>query len=151
MPAGIAPSDITVGDVNGDGLPDIIVTDQASGDVTVLLNDPAHSFSQSLRFRASTGFYGLSTTVRQSGRQLVRRDRSAWSRATSPGTAATISWSSIKTTHSFTVLAADGTGGFANPSPALTTSTSDGSSINNRPARSWPATSTATATSTWPY
>ena len=35
--------------------------------------------------------------------------------------------------HSFSVLAADGAGGLANPSLALTTSTSDGSSINNRP------------------
>ena len=42
-------------DVNGDGLPDIVVTDQSSGDVTILLNDPTHSFSQSLRFRAGTG------------------------------------------------------------------------------------------------
>ena len=96
MPTGIAPSDIAVADVNGDGLPDIIVSDQASGDVTVLLNDPAHSFSQSLRFRASTGLYGLEHDLRQSGRQLVRADRSAWSRETSPATAATISWSSIK-------------------------------------------------------
>ena len=36
-------------------------------------------------------------------------------------------------THSFTVLAADGSGGFANPSQGLTTSTSDGSNINDRP------------------
>ena len=30
-------------DFNGDGLPDIVVTDQASGEVTVLLNDPTHT------------------------------------------------------------------------------------------------------------
>ncbi len=44
VPAGIAPSAIAVADVNGDGLPDIIVTDQASGELTVLLNNPQHTF-----------------------------------------------------------------------------------------------------------
>ena len=62
VPTGIAPSDITFGDVTGNGLLDIIVSDQGSGDVTVLLNDPDDPFSQSLRFRAGTGFYSQSTT-----------------------------------------------------------------------------------------
>ena len=132
VPTGIAPSDITVGDINGDGLPDIIVSDQASGDVTVLLNDPAHSFSQSLRFRAGTGFYGLSTSagdpVVSSFAQTVSLVAGDF---TGDGRDDVVVVN--QDAHSFTVLAADGAGGFANPSLTLTTSTSDGFDINNRP------------------
>ena len=134
VPAGIAPSDIAVADVNGDGLPDIIVTDQASGDVTVLLNDPAHAFSQSLRFRASTGLYGLDTT---SGSPAVSSFAQSVSLVAGDFTGDGRDDLAVvnQATHSFTVLAADGNGGFANPQLGLTTSTSDGLSINDRPGR----------------
>ena len=132
VPTGIAPSDITVGDVNGDGLPDIIVSDQSSGDVTVLLNNPAHSFSQSLRFRAGTGFYGLGTA---SGNPVVSSFAETVSLVagdfTDDGRDDVVVVD--QDAHSFTLLAADGAGGFANPSLALTTSTSGGSLINDRP------------------
>ncbi len=39
---GHAPSSITVGDVNRDGAPDILVTNAIAGTVSVLLNAPAH-------------------------------------------------------------------------------------------------------------
>ncbi|MGO9923594.1 MAG: FG-GAP repeat domain-containing protein, partial [Isosphaeraceae bacterium] len=132
VPTGIAPSDIAVGDVTGDGLPDVIVTDQASGDVTVLLNDPAHSFSQALRFRASMGFDGLSTT---SGGLVVSSFAQTVSLVAGDFTGAGRDDVVVvnQGTHSLTVLAADGAGGFANPTLALTTSTSDSSSVNNRP------------------
>ena len=133
VPTGIAPSDIAVADVNGDGLPDIVVSDQASGDVTVLLNDPAHSFSKSLRFRASTGPVRPGHDLRQLRSSVRSRNRSAWSRATSPATGRNDLVVVNQATHSFTVLAADGNGGFANPQLGLTTSTSDGLSINERP------------------
>jgi len=132
VPTGIAPSNIAVGDVNGDGLPDIIVSDQSSGDVTVLLNDPAHSFSQSLRFRASTGLYGLDTN---SGNPVVSSFVQSVGLVagdfTGDGRDDVVVLN--QGTHSFTVLAADGAGGFANPALALATSTSDGLSINERP------------------
>ena len=36
--------------------------DQASGDVTILLNDATHSFAQEDRFVASTGLSGVDTS-----------------------------------------------------------------------------------------
>ena len=132
VPTGMTPSDITLADENGDGLPDIIVSDQASGDLAVLLNDPAHSFSKSLRFRASTSLYGLDTT---SGGVSV--SSFAQSVALVAGNFLGDGRNDIavvnQATHSFTILEADGSGGFANPNQGLTTSTSDGSSINARP------------------
>jgi len=129
---GIAPSDITVGYLTSDGLPDIIVSDQASGDVTALLNNPAHSFSQSLRFRAGAGFYGLSTS---SGNPVVSSFAQTVSLVagdfTGDGRDDVVVVN--QDAHSFTVLTADSARGFANPSLALTTSTSQGSTINNRP------------------
>jgi hypothetical protein len=132
VPAGIAPSDIAVTDMNADGLPDVVVTDQSSGDVTVLLNDGTHSFGQSLRFRAGTGLFGLDGTtavpvVSSFGRSvsLVSGD------FTGDGRADLVVVN--QAAHSFTVLPSDGDGGFSNPSPSLTTSTSDGLVRNERP------------------
>jgi hypothetical protein len=129
---GLTPSDISVADENGDGLPDIVVSDQASGDLAVLLNDPAHSFSKSLRFRASTSLYGLDTAAGG-----VAVSSFAQSVGLVAGDFLGAGQSDIvvvnQATHSFTILAADGNGGFANPSQALTTSTSDSSNINARP------------------
>jgi hypothetical protein len=132
VPTGIAPSGIAVAHVNGDGLPAIIVSDQASGDVTVLLNDPAHSFSKTLRYRAGTGLYGLEvspgsaaiSSVAQSV-GLVAGDFTGHGR----NDLAVINQGS----DSVTILAANGNGGFANPQRGLTTSSSDGLSINQRP------------------
>jgi hypothetical protein len=132
VPAGIAPSGIAVGDLTGDGLPDIIVSDQSSGDVTVLINDSQHAFSQRLRFRASTGLYGLDT-------QAATPSVSSFAQTVSlvagdfTGSGRNDLVVVNQDAHSFTVLLADGTGGFANPTGALTTSTSDGSQINLRP------------------
>ncbi len=132
VPTGIAPSDITVGDVNGDGLPNIIVSDQSSGDVTVLLNNPADSFSQSLRFRAGTGLYSLSTAFGNSAVSSFAETVSLVAGDfTGDGRDDVVVVD--QDAHSFTLLSADGAGGLANPSLALTTSTSGGSRINNRP------------------
>jgi hypothetical protein len=132
VPAGIAPSDIAVADVNADGLPDVVVSDQASGDVTVLLNDAAHSFSKSLRFRAGTGLYGLDAI---SGGPVI--SSLAQSVSLVAGNFTEDGRNDLVVvnggTHSFTVLAGNGDGGFANPQRSLTTSTSDGFRINNRP------------------
>jgi hypothetical protein len=132
VPTGITPSDLAIVDENGDGLPDIVVSDQASGDVAVLLNNAAHSFGAALRFRASTSLFGMDTS---SGSPVV--SSFAQSVALVAGNFLGAGRNDLivvnQATHSFTVLAADGRGGFANPSQRLTTSTGDGSNINARP------------------
>jgi hypothetical protein len=131
LPTGEAPSNLTIVDVNGDGKPDIVVTDQASGDVTVFLNDNSHSFSTSLRFRAGVGLFGLDTSGvapavagPQQSVSLVAGDFTGNGR----NDLVVVN----RGGHSFSVLTNDGQGGFANPSLSLTTSTSDGFSINNQ-------------------
>jgi FG-GAP-like repeat/Bacterial pre-peptidase C-terminal domain len=132
VPAGVAPSDIALADLSGGALPDIVVTDQSSGDVTVLLNTPAHTFSQTLRFRAGTGLYGLDvssgTTTVSSFAQTV--SLVAGNFTGSGGDDIVVV---NQDSHSFTLLPGNGNGGFANPAFALTTSTSDGLGINERP------------------
>ncbi|MBI5757533.1 MAG: VCBS repeat-containing protein [Planctomycetales bacterium] len=129
---GEAPSNLAATDVNADGRTDILVTNQASGDVGVFLNDISHSFSSSARFRAGIGLFGLDatrpepivTSLQQSVSMVAgdflgsgRNDLVVVNRAT----------------HSFNVLPNNGRGGFNNPQSNLTTSTSDGFSVNNRP------------------
>jgi hypothetical protein len=56
---GVNPSAIRLADVDGDGRLDIVVTNQFSGDVSVLLNDPTKPFCSELRFRAGLGLYWM--------------------------------------------------------------------------------------------
>jgi hypothetical protein len=132
VPAGIAPAGIAVADLTGDGQSEVIVSDQRSGDVAVVLNESGRPFSRTLRFRASTGLYGLDT---QTGNpavssfahsvRLVAGDFSG----SGHGDLAVVN----QDAHSFTVLAGNGNGGFANPASVLATSSSDGSQINALP------------------
>jgi uncharacterized repeat protein (TIGR01451 family) len=129
---GVAPSDITVADVDGDGLPDIVVSDQAGGDVTVLYNDPTHSFTRMARFRASTGLSGLDmTTATPAVASPAQSVSLVANNFTSSGRQDLVVVN--RGTHSFSVLPNDGNGGFHDPQAALTTSTSDGLLINNQP------------------
>ena len=114
----MTPSDIAIVDVNG--LNDIVVTDQASGDVCVLLNDDSHSFTTSYYFRAATGLYGLNTSA---------PTPTISSLAEPVGLAAGDFMGNglddlvvvNRGSNSFTILPNDGYGGFLNPQPALTT------------------------------
>jgi hypothetical protein len=132
VPVGVAPSDITFADVNGDGLLDVVVSDQASGDVTVLFNDATHSFATSARFRAGTRLYGLDTS---SGSPMVSSLAQSVSLASGNFTGDGRNDLVVvnRGAHSFSVLPNDGNGGFADPQPILTTSTSDVSAINDQP------------------
>jgi hypothetical protein len=129
---GIAPSDITTADTNGDGRPDILVSDQSSGDVTVLLNDVTHSFAKSLRFRAGTQPNTLDTSGDVATVSSLAQSVSlAAGDFTGDGIPDLVVVN--RGAHSFTVLPGDGHGGFLSPRVSLTTSTSDGFSINDRP------------------
>ncbi len=132
LSTGEAPSDITVAHFNGDGLPDIAVTNQATGDVSVFFNDKNHSFSQNYRFRAGTGLYGLDTT---GAAPIVSSLAESASLASGDftGTGHTDLVVVNRGNHSFTVLPGDGSGGFGSPRTALTTSTSDGPIVNDKP------------------
>lgn len=129
---GIAPAAITVADMNRDGLADVIVSDQTSGDVTVLLNDRAHSFAETLRFRADGGLYGLSAVASVPSVNSFAESVSIVS-GDFTGDGQNDLLVVNQATHSFTILAGNGRGGVANPRRVLTTSTSEGLSINQRP------------------
>jgi hypothetical protein len=129
LPVGVAPSDIALVDVDGDGRQDIVVTDQASGDVTVLLNEGNESFAPPERFRAGTGLYGLdSASATASPQNSVSLGAGNFT-----GNGRNDLVVVNQGAHSFSVLPNDGSGGFADPQAALTTSTSDGLAVNNKP------------------
>src|SRR5262249_8058047 len=117
---------LAVADVNGDGRPDVIASNQASGDVSVLLNDGAHSFSQSLRFRASTGISLASSQALQSQSRSVSVVAGDFL-----GTGGNDLVRVNAGDHALEVLASNG-GGFDEPRRSLTTSTSD-ATVNHLP------------------
>jgi hypothetical protein len=66
-------SSISLADLNGNGLPDVVVTNQVTGEVDVLVNspDPATAFSTQLHFRAGTGLADLAS---DNGSELLQSD-----------------------------------------------------------------------------
>jgi hypothetical protein len=114
LPVGVSPSALDLVDVDGDGRPDIVVTNQFSGDVSVLRNEGAAGFASESRFRAGTGLYWLEgrdgnlvVTSREGTAGLVTGDFGGGSGsdlvAVNSGA------------NSFSVLTSDGEGGFLNP------------------------------------
>ena len=129
---GEAPSNIVLVDVNDDGLRDIVATDQASGDISVFLNDNNHTFNTSLRFRAGNGLFGLDTTGSAPVvASLLQSVSLAAGDFTGRGRNDLVVVN--RGTHSFNVLFNNGRGGFDNPRLSRTTSTSDGFDVNNQP------------------
>src|SRR2546422_1238857 len=51
-PVGTGPSDVVVGDFNGDGKPDIAVANRGSGNVSILLNNGDGTFAPAMNFDA---------------------------------------------------------------------------------------------------
>src|SRR5262249_24931927 len=121
LPTGVSPSDIALVDVDGDGLRDVVVSDQASGDVSVFLNDQAHSFTRTGRFRAGTGLFGLDPAGSPRGGK-----RSASPRAALRGAGTTWWWSTAAPTPSrcwpTTARAASATPRRGSPPPPATAS-----------------------------
>jgi hypothetical protein len=67
-------SDVALVDVNSDGLPEIVVTDQVSGDVRVLLNSATAPFVSQLRFRAGASL--TSVVLVEASQQVQSREMS---------------------------------------------------------------------------
>jgi hypothetical protein len=115
-PLGNGPSDLTLANVSGGPGPDVIVTDQVSGDVTVLLNTPTDPFTQEYRYRAGTGPYG---TVEGNGSTALQSlDQSAVAvvgNITGGSTPDLLVTDSGR--DSFTLLRSAGGGTFFNPLP----------------------------------
>src|SRR5262249_2283705 len=109
---GGTPSDLAVTAVDGDGRPDVVVSDQATGDVTVLYNDAAHSFATTARFRAAAGPFGLDTS---SGSAQVSSLALSVSLAAGDFTSDGVNDVVVvnRGHHSFSVLPGDGNGGFS--------------------------------------
>ena len=140
---GVSPSDLALTDVNGDHRLDIVVSDLVSGDISVVLNDPSQPFSRVLRYRSGTGAYaadrnGQAVTVHSDEAPL---GLVAGPFAGGPGNDLVVINSNSQ---KLTLLPALGEGGFGTPRNLLT--------FPRDPARrpSPPATSTATASPTWP-
>ncbi|HXJ79224.1 MAG TPA: VCBS repeat-containing protein, partial [Candidatus Methylomirabilis sp.] len=52
---GLDPSDVVLGDFNGDGLPDLAIANQGSNNVSVALGTPGGGFGPTVNFPAGTG------------------------------------------------------------------------------------------------
>jgi hypothetical protein len=131
VPVGLAPSDLALADVDGDGHPDVVVSDQAGGVVTVLYTDGTRSPPRQARFRADPGLSGIvSGAAGLAAGSLAQSVSLAAGDFTGDGRNDLVVVN--RGSHSLAVLANDG-GGFTDPRPALITSTSDGTEVNDRP------------------
>jgi hypothetical protein len=119
LPVGVSPSALDLVDLGGDGRLDIVVTDQFSGDVSVLRNLGTAGFTSASRFRAGTGLYWLESH----DEKLVVRSREGTAGLVvgdfdgGPGTDVIAVNSGV---NSFSVLTGDGLGGLWNPTRAQT-------------------------------
>jgi hypothetical protein len=119
---GVDPSAISLADVDGDGRPDIVVTNQFSGDVSVLLNDARKPFCSELRFRAGIGLYWMD---QRDGNPIIRSFQGSAGVVTGQfeGDNHTDLVVTNSGANSFSLLEGTGLGGFLNPQTALTFST----------------------------
>ena len=63
LPVGLGVSDVTLADVDQDGIPDIIVTNKVSGEVGVLRNLGHGAFAPAVLYRAGGGLYGVTNNT----------------------------------------------------------------------------------------
>src|SRR5262249_61197718 len=113
-----AHAEISLVYATGDGLSALVASNQASGDVSVFLNDPSHSFVARYRFRAGTGLYALDTSGAAPAITTLEQSVSLVADAfTGSGRNDLVVVN--RGAHSFSVLPNDGTTAFPNPQPAL--------------------------------
>src|SRR5262249_20777874 len=100
----------------------IVVTNQFSGDVSVIRNDPLHPFSSEQRFRAGTGLYYMGSA---NGTLAVRSGEGTASLVIGNFDADTNQELIVSNSgsNSFSVLQATATGGLFNPQESLTFAT----------------------------
>jgi hypothetical protein len=110
-------SSITLADLNGNGLPDIVVTNRVTGEVTVLVNSATNPFSTRLVFRSGTGLTGLGT---YNGWADVQSEDAPAAVVAGLFTGGTVPDLAVLNSGADRVdlLAADGEGGVYNPAPA---------------------------------
>ena len=134
IPVGVAPSDLALVDVNGDGRKDVVVTDQGGGNVAVLLNQGNGTFSGPYCFRAGVLLDTDTETLTGGGTALSSLEESVGlvgGDFTDDGPEDLVVVN--RGADAFSVLQNDGNGGFLDPTPSLTFSTS-GDAIANDPS-----------------
>ncbi len=135
---GVSPSALGLFDADGDGRLDIVVTNQFSGDVSVLLNaEPPGAHATGLategRFRAGTGVFSLDTST---GALVVRSQQGPAGLVAGPfdADAALDLIVTNSGANSFALLRGSGAGGFLNPeqAPAFLTGARPGPVVAGR-------------------
>jgi hypothetical protein len=120
-PIGASPSSISFADLNGQTVPpDIVVGDQASGDVTVLFNDREHTFASESRYRAGPGVFDVATSPTAGTTVASQLETVGVVAAPFSGAALPELLAVNRGTDSFSLLANLGGGSFADPSAATT-------------------------------
>jgi hypothetical protein len=116
---GVGLADLTILDVDGVHGPDLVVTNQVAGDVSVLFNDAIAPFTSVARFRAGTGLYGVES---RNGDMRVRSLERTTGITTGDFNGDGINDLIVTNTgaNSVSVLLGTRTGGFLNPQPGLT-------------------------------
>jgi hypothetical protein len=117
MTVGHNISSLAVADLNGDGLPEVIATDQSSGLVHVLLNSSTTPFTSQLQFRAGAG---LSSATQLNGTWQVQSQESPVAQAVADFNADGTPDLAIvnQGMNRVDLLFGDGQGGVYNPSSA---------------------------------
>ncbi len=129
-PVGVGPSGITIANLGGPDGPDIVVSGQVSGDVTVLRNDPARDFTEQGRYRAGAGLFDLLTGAGSQGIQ-GRLQTVGVVAGTFTGSGRTDLVAVNAGARSFTLLANQGAGSFPEPPPtAYPTSAAPGPAVS---------------------